>query len=178
MLFRSATLSALVVTSSAWLPPPSLSTKRFIDIGPKEEQLNVKRNIICPSIFRQLARSSNTVTMTTIRNLRSAVAAEDIEPPSSVVIDAVASTGHPIAKGSIVNTFRGGLVAAKIDDDLTKVMLKSNNGDDLPGVVDTKEAKLSSNALGKEKPCVTQVCFQIGTNLQRYRWSIGWLNCD
>ena len=150
MNLRQATFAALVATSSAWLSPASTSTKRSIHHGPRrihqqqqQQRQRSKGTIIgSSSLLRQFTNS-----MTTKTALQSAVAA-----PSSSSSDATA--GRPIAMGSIVNVFRGGLVAVRVDDDLAKVALSLQV--DLPEVVDPsqsvpdemKSTKSKSNTLG------------------------------
>ena len=65
-----------------------------------------------------------------------AVLSSALAAPSSASSDA--TSGRPIAMGSIVNVYRGGLVAARIDDDLSKVaiLLEVN----IPEVVDPSES--------------------------------------
>lgn len=94
-----------------------------------------------------------------------------MEPKITTLQSAVSSTidtecegavGRPIAKGSIVNTFRSGLVAVRIDDDLTNIAAKTDyNVGDLPEVVDTTQSlpnvtkavkSTSPNTLGKDLP--------------------------
>ena len=67
--------------------------------------------------------------------------------------DATATAGRPIAKGSIVSVFRGGLVAVRVDDDLLKVDISLQV--DIPEVLDPsqslpdemKSTKSTSNTL-------------------------------
>jgi hypothetical protein len=80
--------------------------------------------------------------------LHSTMAEDVIETPSqqeeASSSEAKFSPGKPIAKGSIINTFRGGLVAVRVDDDLLN--------DIAPQIVDTTKSlpptKAASNTLG------------------------------
>jgi len=116
MNLRYASFSTLVATSSAWLSPASVSMKRSIRHDTRQQQ--------APSLLRSFTKS-----MTTKTALGSAA-------PSSSSSDATA--GIPIAMGSIVNVFRGGLVAVLIDDDLSTVDISLEVN--IPEVVDPSES--------------------------------------
>lgn len=134
MNLRYASLAALVATSSAWVSPASVSMERLIRHGARQQQHR-------PLLNRPFATCTKTETA-----LGSALAA-----PSS----SGATSGRPIAMGSIVNVFRGGLVAVRIDDDLSKVAISLEVN--IPEVVDPSESvpeemkskKSSSDDLGE-----------------------------
>ncbi|VEU39819.1 unnamed protein product [Pseudo-nitzschia multistriata] len=130
--------AALVATSSAWTSPSLLSMKRSVHHGINREQ---------PFLIHRGFSTGNGVSTTTT-SLASALAA-----PSSSDAN---TAGQPVATGSIVNVFRGGLVAARIiDDDLSKVNVSLEV--DIPEVVDPSlsvpdemksKKKSSEDALG------------------------------
>ena len=82
---------------------------------------------------------------------------KELAAPSSS--DATSDAGLPIAMGSIVNIFRGGLVAVRIDDDLSSVAISLEVN--IPEVVDPSQSvpeelksnKSSSDALGTYLLC-------------------------
>ncbi len=120
MNLRFASFAALAATSSAWSPASSISMTRPIH---QNTQHRHRRSPIHPY--------ANTMTTTTTA-LGSALAA----PSSSSSSDA--TSGRPIAMGSIVNIFRGGLVAVKIDDDLSAVNISLEVN--IPEVMDPSES--------------------------------------
>ena len=132
--------AALVATSSAWTSPSLLSMKRSVHHGINREQ---------PFLIHRGFSTGNGVSTTTT-SLASALAA-----PSSSDAN---TAGQPVATGSIVNVFRGGLVAARIiDDDLSKVNVSLEV--DIPEVVDPSlsvpdemksKKKSSEDALGMQ----------------------------
>ena len=133
MNLRFVSFAALAATSSAWISPAPISTKRSIRHCARKQHT--------PLSIRPFTKS------TTKTALGSALAA-----PSSSSSDA--TSGRPIAMGSIVNVFRGGLVAVRIDDDLSKVAISLEVN--IPEVVDPSESvpdelkskKSSSDDLG------------------------------
>eukprot|EP00536_Pseudo-nitzschia_multiseries_P002829 jgi/Psemu1/322729/estExt_fgenesh1_pg.C_390035 len=142
MNIRCTTLGALVATSSAWMYPASVSVtmKRAADNNLARGQQHAQ------SFSVRRFGSSSSSSPATKTALASALAA-----PSS--LDATA--GMPIATGSIVNAFRGGLVAARInEDDLSKVAISLEVN--IPEVVDPSKSvpdemkgnNKSSRALG------------------------------
>ena len=158
---KHATFATLFATSSAWLSPTSVS-KRSIYHHHRDPFLRRGRHQ-----RQQLAIGTTTGTGT--YPLHHHKTKTTMEPKITTLQSAVSSTidsecegdvGRPIAKGSIVNTFRSGLVAVRIDDDLTNIATKNDyNVGDLPEVVDTtlslpnvtKAVKSTSpNALGKD----------------------------
>eukprot|EP00537_Pseudo-nitzschia_pungens_P004002 CAMPEP_0172370456 /NCGR_PEP_ID=MMETSP1060-20121228/37750_1 /TAXON_ID=37318 /ORGANISM="Pseudo-nitzschia pungens, Strain cf. cingulata" /LENGTH=686 /DNA_ID=CAMNT_0013095727 /DNA_START=274 /DNA_END=2334 /DNA_ORIENTATION=+ len=127
-------LGALVATSSAWLSPVSVSMKRFV-------HSSIARGKHAQSFpIRRYTSSSATKTA-----LASALAA-----PSTP--DATA--GQPVATGSIVNVFRGGLVAARIiEDELSKVDISLEVN--IPEVVDPSKSvpdEMKSNKKSSDAP--------------------------
>lgn len=134
MNLRFASFAALAATSSAWISPAPISTKQSIRHCARKQHT--------PLSIRPFTKSATTKTA-----LGSALAA-----PSSSSSDA--TSGRPIAMGSIVNVFRGGLVAVRIDDDLSKVAISLEVN--IPEVVDPSESvpdelkskKSSSDDLG------------------------------
>lgn len=131
MNLRYASFATLAVTSSAWLSP--VSTKRSIRHDAKLQQQK-------PSLLRPFTKC--TTKKTTLNSALAASSSSD------------ATSGRPIAMGSIVNAFRGGLAAVRIDDDLSKVAISLEV--DMPEVVDPSESvpdelkpkKSSSDNLG------------------------------
>ena len=119
MNHRFASFAALVATSSAWTSPTSISMRRSIRHSTIQQHH--------PTSVRSFAN-----TMATKTALGSALAA----PASSSSSDA--TSGRPIATGSIVNAFRGGLVAVRIDDDLSVVDISLKV--DVPEVVDPSDS--------------------------------------
>jgi hypothetical protein len=97
---------------------------------------------------RQQGQSGMAVYSSSSFLLHSTMAEDVIETPSqqgeASSSEAKCSPGNPIAKGSIINTFRGGLVAVRVDDDLLN--------DIAPQIVDTTKSlpptKAASNTLG------------------------------
>lgn len=131
MNLRCAALGALVATSSAWISPASVSMKRSFHQG----------------VTTQTAQQSQTHQFSTRQKTALCSA---VEAPSS----SDATAGRPIAMGSIVNVFRGGLVAARIDDDLSKVKISLEVS--VPDIVDPSQSvpdeiksKNSENEMGK-----------------------------
>eukprot|EP00535_Pseudo-nitzschia_heimii_P001541 CAMPEP_0197186164 /NCGR_PEP_ID=MMETSP1423-20130617/13338_1 /TAXON_ID=476441 /ORGANISM="Pseudo-nitzschia heimii, Strain UNC1101" /LENGTH=682 /DNA_ID=CAMNT_0042637393 /DNA_START=162 /DNA_END=2210 /DNA_ORIENTATION=- len=118
MNLRYASFASVVATSSAWGFSTSASMNRCI----REDMIQQR----APSLVRPYTKSLATKTV-----LCSALAA-----PSSSSSDA--TTGRPIAMGSIVNAYRGGLVAARIDDDLSKVAISLEVN--VPEVVDPSDS--------------------------------------
>ena len=113
---------------------------------------------------RQQGTTSGTTSRSKFSTLQSAVTKEDIETPSSSSSSTSTDGGGvAYARGNIVNTFRGGLVAVRIDDDLTdnimkdaEAELKSTNNDDI--IPENVEKEINKNkgvvkpddALGKD----------------------------
>ena len=113
---------------------------------------------------RQQLTTSGTTPRSKFSTLQSAVTKEDIESPSSSSSSTSTDGGGvAYARGNIVNTFRGGLVAVRIDDDLTdnimkdaEAELKSTNNDDI--IPENVEKEINKNkgvvkpddALGKD----------------------------
>jgi len=141
--FFHAAFATLFATSSAWLSPASVS-KRFI------QQLAIGTTADTGSYFLR-HHNTKTTMEPKITTLQSAVS-------STIDNECEGAFGRPIAKGSIVNTFRSGLVAVRIDDDLTNIAAKIDyDVGDLPEVVDTTQSlpnvtkavkSTSPNALG------------------------------
>jgi hypothetical protein len=140
MNLRYASFSALVATSSAWLSPASISMKRPICQSTRQHD---RQHL---PLIRPFTNSMTTKTATALDATQRAA-------PSSSSPDA--TLGQPIAMGSIVNVFRGGLVAVLIDDDLSKVAISLEVN--IPEVVDPsgsvpdemkKSKKSSSDHLG------------------------------
>eukprot|EP00533_Pseudo-nitzschia_delicatissima_P006660 CAMPEP_0116080956 /NCGR_PEP_ID=MMETSP0327-20121206/1947_1 /TAXON_ID=44447 /ORGANISM="Pseudo-nitzschia delicatissima, Strain B596" /LENGTH=685 /DNA_ID=CAMNT_0003571673 /DNA_START=231 /DNA_END=2288 /DNA_ORIENTATION=- len=121
MNLKFVSFAALAATSSAWSPTASISQKRSIHHSTQHQH---RRSPFLPY--------ANTITTTTA--LGSALAA----PSSSSSSSSDATSGKPIAMGSIVNVFRGGLVAVRIDDDLSEVNISLKV--DMPEVVDPSES--------------------------------------
>jgi hypothetical protein len=114
----------------------------------------------CKALFPSSARSSFPTDLSQFRrrfssfssssSLPFAVTADDIlETQQEEQSPTVRSIGKAIAKGSIVSSFRGGLVAVRVDDDLM-------TEDPSPQVVDTTRSlppmaktKSNSNTLGR-----------------------------
>jgi len=131
MYLRYTSFTALVASSSAWLSPASVSMKRSICYGTRQQHT--------PLPIRPFTKSMTTKT---------ALGLAWTEPSPSDAIP-----GQPIAMGSIVNVFRGGLVAVLIDDDLSEVSVSLEV--DIPEVIDPSESvpdemksKKSSENLG------------------------------
>jgi hypothetical protein len=112
---------------------------------------------------RQQLTTSGATSSSKFSTLQSAVAAEDIETPSlSSSSTNSGGGGRAYAKGNIVNTFRGGLVAVRIDDDLTDNIIKvaeaelksTSNNDIIPEVVEKEINKnkgvVKPDTLGKD----------------------------
>ena len=118
MNLRFASFAALVATSSAWSPPSVSMRRSILQNSPRRQQNRQQQSSL------QVRQFSNT--MATRTALGSALAAPD------------ATSGKPIAMGSIVNVFKGGLVAVRIDDDLSAVNISLEVN--LPEVVDPSES--------------------------------------
>jgi F0F1-type ATP synthase alpha subunit len=115
MNLRCAAFGALVATSSAWISPASVSMKRSFHQG----------------VTTQTEQQARTHKFSTRQKTTLCSA---VEAPSS----SDATAGRPIAMGSIVNVFRGGLVAARIDDDLSKVKISLEVS--VPDIVDPSQS--------------------------------------
>ena len=112
---------------------------------------------------RQQGTTSGTTSRSKFSTLQSAVTKEDTETPSSSSSTSTDGGGVAYARGNIVNTFRGGLVAVRIDDDLTDNIMKdaeaelksTNNNDIIPENVEkeinkNKGVVKPDDALGKD----------------------------
>lgn len=146
--------------ASAWsLSPASItmSSKRSIHYN------NNHHNDPLLPRGRQQLTTIGTKSSSKLSTLQSAVAAEDIETPSSSSTNGGGGVGgQPYAKGNIVNTFRGGLVAVRIDDDLTDNIIKvaeaelksTSNNDIIPENVEKEINKnkgvVKTDPLGKD----------------------------
>jgi hypothetical protein len=94
---------------------------------------------------------------TTTTSLQSTPVADDVIETQDSHHDAMLEperNGKPIAKGSIVSSFQGGLVAVRVDDDLTN---DQQEEEQQPEIIDTTKSlpksaaskkKSSSNTLG------------------------------
>ena len=137
--------------TAAWVPP-SLSVSR----RQQQRRQHLHSQSLVPSENNNSRLFQRRTRFRSARSLSSAVAAEhaveaqqqdDNQPQQQQE-----AQGKPIAKGSIVTTFRGGLVAARVDDELI-VETTSNE----PEIIDTTQslpedtkqaAKSSANTLG------------------------------
>lgn len=115
MNLKFSTLASVLATGSAWVPtwnaPLSTSTSVY----------HLPSTCSAPRSFGNIALRS-TVTPS-----------EEIKTP------ALSPQGKPIADGQIVSSFKGGLIAVRIDDDLTEVLSKSSD------VLDTTNPFLKDN---------------------------------
>jgi hypothetical protein len=156
--FMSFLASSSSPSASAWsLSPASvtMSSKRSIHYN------NYHHQDPLFSRGRQQLTNSGITSSSKFSTLQSAVAEEDIETPSSSSSTLGGGGGRAYAKGNIVNTFRGGLVAVRIDDDLTDNIIKvaeaelktTSNDDIIPEVVEKEINKnkgvVKPDALGK-----------------------------
>lgn len=155
MRFRSTALAALVAGhgASAWVGP-LLDHQRYhhvSSIPPLSSSASFLLSAFSPHRRPQQLALVSTSSKT---SLQSAVIDDVLETPQTPKADKTLTpaVGKPIAKGPIISTFKGGLVAARVDDDL--------ESDDVsldPNIVDTTQslpkAKKSSNTLGKRKQC-------------------------
>ncbi|OEU13984.1 hypothetical protein FRACYDRAFT_242337 [Fragilariopsis cylindrus CCMP1102] len=155
---KHATFMSFLASSSppsAWsLSPASItmsSSKRSIHYN------NHHHHDPLFSRGRQQVTTSGTTSRSKFSTLQSAVTKEDIESPSSSSSSTSTDGGGvAYARGNIVNTFRGGLVAVRIDDDLTdnimkdaEAELKSTNNDDI--IPENVEKEINKNK-GVVKP--------------------------
>ncbi|KAG7360594.1 F0F1 ATP synthase subunit alpha [Nitzschia inconspicua] len=137
MKFRSTAFTAMVATAghttSAWM-------------GPLQHQHRQHHSLVS-SIPTSVPRSQVSFYSTTTRtSLKMAVAEDILDPPQTSATETERSAaGKPIAKGPIISAFRGGLVAVRVDDDLSTDFFD-------PEVVDTTQLlpkpKATSNNLG------------------------------
>jgi hypothetical protein len=109
MNLRFSTLASALVSTSAWV---TTTDTHLSATGSKAYQLS----------------SSARLT----RQFLSSVALHStVTPQEDVTSPALVPEGKPIADGFVVSSFKGGLVAVRVDDDITEVLSKS------PEVLDT-----------------------------------------
>ena len=113
---KHAMFATFVGTSSSWISPIPLSNERSVQNY--RGQFSTRRHQQQSQQQQQQHSATQSFAMVT----------ENAEtPPSSSGSDVGNqrnnAAGQPIAKGSIINTFRGGLVTARIDDSLNSEAL-------------------------------------------------------
>ena len=114
---KHAMFATFVGTSSSWISPIPLSNERSVQNY--RGQFSTRRH-------QQQSQQQQQQQQSATQSL--AMVTENAEtPPSSSGSDVGNqrnnAAGQPIAKGSIINTFRGGLVTARIDDSLNSEAL-------------------------------------------------------
>jgi hypothetical protein len=144
MKYQPASLTALLAASgpstSAWM---SLTTESH------RHQFRQLTSPLSSRTYRPIdsLRNRRGIAVFFSSSLQSAVTADDIlETQQNERYPQVRAVGKAIAKGNIVSSFRGGLVAVRVDGDL---MIE----DPSPQLIDTTQslpkAKTSSNTLGR-----------------------------